>query len=137
GTSPGSCHVGAVDPSGRIFAATAGDGVRLWDINRGTELVHLPAGPTTGVAFALDGDLLTCGPSGVFYWPIRMTNGGRPILRVGPPRQVTDWPCEQIDADKNGQVFAIASRTHGVAVFSPNQSDPRPISLAREDIEFL
>jgi serine/threonine protein kinase/WD40 repeat protein len=75
-------------PDGRLLAAAAGDGVRLWDVAEGVEAGYLTIGHHESLAFHPDGDrLYTHGRTGLRCWPIRAdprhAPGGR---EVGPPQ---------------------------------------------------
>jgi serine/threonine protein kinase/WD40 repeat protein/Flp pilus assembly protein TadD len=74
-------------PDGRLLAVADGDGVRLYDTATGLELAHLPTGRCDTVLFQPDGrSLVSCGPPGLYRWPIRgEEEAGYVHLRIGPP----------------------------------------------------
>jgi WD40 repeat protein len=104
-------------PDGRLLASASGDGVRLWDVAAGKELAWLPIADSWSVRFhASDRSLLTCGPAGVYHWPIRADPaGGTGGLRIGPP-QIVGLPADvrphwaSLSAD--GRTLAVADKLH-------------------------
>jgi serine/threonine protein kinase/WD40 repeat protein len=72
---------------GRVLAS-AGDGVRLWDVETFSEIARLPIGYSDTARFRPDGtSLLTFGAAGLRFWPLG--EGHRPgegLVRIGPPR---------------------------------------------------
>src|SRR5207245_11352212 len=64
GAGQGVYRDGAISPDGRLLAVGMDDGVRLWELASGRELVFLPLGRTWSVNFLPDRELLTCGGSG-------------------------------------------------------------------------
>jgi serine/threonine protein kinase/WD40 repeat protein/tetratricopeptide (TPR) repeat protein len=90
-------------PDGQRLATAADDGVRLWDAERGRELAHLKAGKCRSVLFDRDGrEIVTCGRSGVYRWPIHPDSAHWPdAISIGPPELL--W-------EKNGDSeFSYAS----------------------------
>src|SRR5262249_46919349 len=75
---------------GRLLASASSDGVRLWDVAAGKEIAWLPIGDSVSVRFyPSDGSLLTCGPAGIYRWPVQADPaGGKGGLRVGQPQTV-------------------------------------------------
>ncbi|HEY2159628.1 MAG TPA: serine/threonine-protein kinase, partial [Isosphaeraceae bacterium] len=72
---------------GRLLAS-AGDGVRLWDVATSAEVAHLPIGPSEAARFRPDGSgLLTYGVAGLRVWPLRDDPDGVDAgMRIGPSR---------------------------------------------------
>jgi eukaryotic-like serine/threonine-protein kinase len=92
GGPPGNFHV-ATSPLGPLLAASALDGVRLWDLTAAREVAHLPVGFSGAVLFhPRDGSLITYGATGVERWPIRPdTEVATGKLRVGPSTKLASF----------------------------------------------
>jgi serine/threonine protein kinase/WD40 repeat protein len=92
---------------GRLLTVSTDRGVVFWDLARGVELGFLPIGHRLSMLTAA-GSLLTSGSSGVQSWPVQL-DPRRGELRVGPPRQLPlPAAIDGIDADRTGQVVALA-----------------------------
>src|SRR5206468_3545003 len=78
-------------PDSRLLASASSDGVRLWDLATAKEIAWLSRiGDSLSVDFHPDdGSLITCGPAGVYRWPLRPDpEGAVGSLRLGPPQPV-------------------------------------------------
>jgi serine/threonine protein kinase/WD40 repeat protein len=73
------------------LAVGMADGVRLWDLDTGGEMAFLPIGWVTSASF-LSGkegrELLSCGPTGLYRWPIVEEPESPGRMRIGAPRAV-------------------------------------------------
>jgi serine/threonine protein kinase/WD40 repeat protein/tetratricopeptide (TPR) repeat protein len=113
--SPGAVdyHSPCVHPGGRILASGTIDGVVLWDLARGTEIVFLRIGLAWNTMFDVSGDLLTNGEAGVWRWPVKLEPSSR-RFRIGPPRRL---PLPGTDCvmslDRTGRI--IATSAHNMA----------------------
>ncbi len=93
---------------GRILAVGNKEGVVLWDLAHGTELVLLPIGRVGCVLFEASGALLTNGSYGIERWPIRL-DVDRGELRIGPPCHVSlRTAVTAVAEDRQGRVVAAA-----------------------------
>lgn len=72
-----------LSPNGRLLASPHEDGVRLWDVPARRLLHFLPLGPCGSVEFRSHDELLICGRSGLFRWPLRWSAERQ--LQVGEP----------------------------------------------------
>jgi WD40 repeat protein len=77
---------------GRVLAS-AGDGVRLWDLATFSEIAHLPIGLSGTLQFRPDRtSLLTTGAAGLRLWLLKDAQGtGEELVWIGPPR-LADLP---------------------------------------------
>jgi serine/threonine protein kinase/WD40 repeat protein len=74
-----------------LLAVGMEDGVRLWDLDSGRELAFLPIGRTTSanlVSGKRGRELLSCGTTGLYRWPMVEESVTPVRLRIGPPRAV-------------------------------------------------
>jgi WD40 repeat protein len=101
----------AVQPEGRLLAVGANEGLSLVDLATGSERAFLRIGETTGALFEASGSLLTKVTShGLLRWPVSLSTGDRPILRVGPPERVPVPARSAVIAQsRDGSVLAIAN----------------------------
>ena len=81
---------GDLSPDGTLLALAASDGVRLWDVARGRQVVWLRLADTTSALFRADGrELLTCGPAdGLQRWRLETGAESGDALRLGPPQPI-------------------------------------------------
>ena len=89
GLGPGQSEYYRADISpDDLLAVGMEDGVRLWELDTGRELAFLPIGKcqtTSFVAGKRGRELLSCGPGGLYRWPIVEEAGARGRLRIGAP----------------------------------------------------
>jgi serine/threonine protein kinase/WD40 repeat protein/Flp pilus assembly protein TadD len=121
---------------GRLLAASANDGVHLWDLGTGKEMRVLRVGRTYSVIFDRAGrSLLTCGTAGLYRWPTR-GDPDAPVacLRLGPPQALDlppgfepDW-CAQ---SEDGRRVALHKFSSGeVILLEPARFHRRSRSLS-------
>jgi serine/threonine protein kinase/WD40 repeat protein len=81
------CSLGC-SRDGRVLATAANDGVRVWDIQRSTEVAHLPmaSGATASLFHPRRDELITYSSAGVWLWPYAADASNTAKLRFGPPR---------------------------------------------------
>jgi WD40 repeat protein len=81
-------------PDQPLLVSSSLDGVRIWDLVAGREAGFLPGKFVTS-HFSPDGSqLLACGASGVFCWPVQMDEAAQ-TLRIGPSRRLADASKER------------------------------------------
>jgi serine/threonine protein kinase/WD40 repeat protein/tetratricopeptide (TPR) repeat protein len=110
----GSYHSVAVSPDGRLLAAGMWDGIGLWDLAGGSELVFLPmeGGGYNKVLFEPTGALLTLCPSGLLRWPVRKDSRGASQV-MGPPEPLP-LPCGHcLEQSRDGRVIVTCDRAVG------------------------
>lgn len=79
-------------PDGGLLVLASDEGARLFDAPSGTEVAHVQSGYTETVRFFGGGKaLLTCGPRGVYRWPLTFDEMGR-LGEVGPPVLLREYP---------------------------------------------
>jgi serine/threonine protein kinase/WD40 repeat protein len=79
-----------ISPDG-LLAVGMGDGVRLWELETGRELAFLPIGRCQSASFVAGKrgrELVTCGLSGLYRWPLAEDAHASGRLRIGTPRKV-------------------------------------------------
>jgi WD40 repeat protein len=129
---PGNFRVD-IRPSDPLLAASALDGVRLWDQTAAREVARLPAGRCGAVLFhPRDGSLITYGATGLRRWPIRRVHEfasgsleiGHPTILDGSSRSETYHAC----LSRNGGLLAFGDqRNHQAVVIDVD----RPADRAR------
>jgi serine/threonine protein kinase/WD40 repeat protein len=121
-----SCATWAADfrANGRVLAS-AGEGVRLWDLATFTEIAHLPIGGSDTARFRPDGtSLLTFGAAGLRLWPLEDDQGTEEdLVRIGPPR-LADLPRAENNSyarwDGEGRsILATNSVDHQAVLVDP------------------
>ena len=136
-----------VSPHGRLVAAAMTDGIGLWDLAGGGELVFIPMGEEgfhNLVLFEPSGALLTLGPTGLSRWPVEAAPSAPGRLIIGPPERVSLPPGSAVGQSSDGRVTVVCSRVVAGEQFSAggwilhaNRSD-RPIHLDHgADIEWI
>jgi serine/threonine protein kinase/WD40 repeat protein len=81
-------------PDQPLLVSSGLDGLRIWDVAAGNEAGFLP-GRFITAHFTPDGSqLLACGKSGVFCWPVQMDVAAQ-TLRIGPSRRLADASSER------------------------------------------
>jgi WD40 repeat protein/tRNA A-37 threonylcarbamoyl transferase component Bud32 len=90
-------HFGAEGPEQVVFSPTAPllassgeDGVRLWDVNAGVNVRHIPLPETKSVVWQADGaGLITCSHEGLQRWPVTRAGERQPgVVQLGPPTRL-------------------------------------------------
>ncbi len=101
-------HFTAIDPQGRLLAASAHEGIALLDVARGEEIALLPLRGNCPLVFEPSGELLTTGASGLLSWPVRFDSvSGR--RSYGPPKALTVRMLPGgHGASSDGRVLAIS-----------------------------
>jgi serine/threonine protein kinase/WD40 repeat protein len=133
GSGMGEYSCAAFSPDGRLLAAAADDGARLWDLASGREMVHLALRNCLSQVFTPDGrTLLTSGPAtGFQLWPLRPDPAAPNGLVIGPPR-LLNLPLVpmRFDLAGDGRTAAVVSEaTHNVAVIDVESGEVRPFLL--------
>jgi serine/threonine protein kinase/WD40 repeat protein len=115
-TAQPSFHDGDISPDSRILAVgMSRGGDRLWDLASGKELAVLPSSRSHSVRFQPDGrELLTCGPSGLYRWPIQERNEVSSQISLGPPCGVAlPGAPTRVASTPDGKTLAIVSEAAG------------------------
>jgi serine/threonine protein kinase/WD40 repeat protein/Flp pilus assembly protein TadD len=111
-----------VHRDGRLLAAAADDGVRLWDLSTGKQVQVLRLGRTCSVSFDPSGRfLVTSGHAGLCRWPTRWDpDPSAGCLRLGPA-QALDLPpgCRPgwYSPSRDGQRAALLSESSEEVLF--------------------
>jgi serine/threonine protein kinase/WD40 repeat protein len=107
-------------PDRPLLAFAAGQFVKLFETRQGDLLATLPTGPTAGLCFQKNGNLLVSGERGLFLWPMHAAPGTGEIS-IGPPEAVdSSGAWQQASLSENGQVFAAFCGDH-VLIFEAQQ----------------
>src|SRR5262249_54571303 len=117
---------GEVSPDGRLLAVAtgSGEGVRIFDVERRRQLTCLPVGVTDWLAFAPGGtDLYTCGPGGLYRWPLRTTDDAD-SFRLGPPQHVLAGYVGRVCLSQDGRLLAAIHGGGGVIL----RADSLPVA---------
>ncbi len=113
-----------MSPGGEWVVVSNKDGVRLHDAARGKELAQLPIGLVHSTLFhSTESALLTCGPAGLYYWPLTRgaavrtdgAPGGKSVadLTIGPPRAVFRRDgLETAALGRDGRTVAVCDETN-------------------------
>jgi serine/threonine protein kinase/WD40 repeat protein len=105
----------AVHPEGRLLAVAKRDGVGLWDLATGSQLVFIPGADSNNrVLFERSGALLTLvAPTGLSRWPIRMEANAGHAWVVGPPERLPLPHGHDLDQSGDGKVIVSCDRASG------------------------
>lgn len=113
-----------------MLAYACYDGVRLWDLDGGRVVAHLPVGQTRSVAFHPAGTaLITSGFSGLRRWPIAPA-GPDCDLRIGPPEILggpVHFHAPEADLSRDGRSLAAFADGGRLAVYDLSQPAERMI----------
>jgi serine/threonine protein kinase len=121
GVSKTGSYDGDLSGDGRLLAMGSEDGVRLWDVSSGVELVFLPLDSTLSVLFEPDGkSLLTCGPeSGLQEWPIEMSpRATNPVLGMPHRFNLPLNPWRAAMSDDPNTVAIVDERSGQAAILN-------------------
>jgi eukaryotic-like serine/threonine-protein kinase len=127
---------GAIHPEGRLLAVAMNDGVRMWDLETGSETGLVRLGFPAHIAFEPAGDLLTHGDGGLLSWPVRTIEAigaAGAELRFGPPRYRGPGAWYGIGFSRDGKVLGQAARTHAV-VLHGNYMERRTVLQPQHDV---
>jgi signal transduction histidine kinase/WD40 repeat protein len=102
-------------PDGALVAAGYEDGVRVLDSISGTQVAFQPIVDCRSALFTPDGrGLVTCGDSGLAYWPISRTGATHhDSLQLGPPLSLSKRRLVYASMTSDGQWVAAADRVAG------------------------
>jgi WD40 repeat protein len=120
-----------VHPDGRLLAAGLDDGVALWNLDDGEQVVFLGLGRTNGAVFDGTGALWSWGSIGLRRWTVSTEPAHR--LRIGAP-QIFPLVCQHSDGDADASrdgrmVVCAADFNRGAAVVHRDRPD-RPVWLS-------
>jgi serine/threonine protein kinase/WD40 repeat protein len=127
-----------LDPSGRLLATAAGEGVALVDISRSEEVAFLKVREHAAIGFEPEGALLTAGSAGVLRWPLAddPATGRR---RYGPPERLAESgnlhfhgvsADGQVIATPTGNGAVVRHRLDGRTVALGPQQDVRDCAVS-------
>jgi serine/threonine protein kinase/WD40 repeat protein/Tfp pilus assembly protein PilF len=130
----------ALHPGGRLAALGLTDGVALFDLESGRELVHVPIpGGACYPAFDGRGNLFTNGFGGCFRWPVRPDERTPGRLVLGPPQRLAlprGYDC--ISMSRDGRVLAQSMwNGYGMGTYAggwishPSAPEPRCVTGRR------
>jgi WD40 repeat protein len=106
--------------NGRTLAAAAYSWVGFFDLPSGEEIgtLQLPrAEEAYPKSFLPAGGWLTTGTGGVLFWPAEPDPARDGVLRVGPPRRLTNVANENVDnvgVSRDGRVLAVSQGHHAI-----------------------
>ncbi len=117
-------------PDKPLLVSSSLDGLRFWDVPAGKEAGCLP-GQFVTAHFTPDGSqLLACGASGVFCWPVQLDDALQ-TMHIGPSKQLAAASSERWGfLTPNGRWLAATDRSHNtVDLFEmPMGRGPRVLS---------
>jgi serine/threonine protein kinase/WD40 repeat protein len=103
-----------VSLDGRLLAASTSDGLGLWDLTTGSELVFVPMADMRGsynrVLFEPSGALLTMSLAGVFRWPLRTESSVASESVLGPPERLPLPRGSALGQSGDGRVIVTCAR---------------------------
>jgi len=102
-----------ISKDGSLLAGAASDGVRLWDLQRGRQVVHLPGRDWRTVWFTPDNSLITGGWPGVYRREIGSGEAVGPhARRRGAAERIAhlpEGPTEGCALSRDGHLMALAT----------------------------
>jgi WD40 repeat protein len=118
---------------GQLLAAAGEDGVRLWDMPRGREVVHLPSGHCASAVFPPgEPSLITCGPEGLQRWSNQREHAGRGEFSLGPPvllRAVPKSERHRAALSRDGSKLAYLDFANKQTIVMDAKTPGKPVEL--------
>ena len=107
------------------------EGFEIWDIAKGRRLASITRTLPTGLDLIENGEtLVTCGESGVEYWPIRVTRADGTHVDIGPPERVSSESLGKT-AFYDRETWATITAFDRAKIFTPNADVPHEIEHRR------
>jgi eukaryotic-like serine/threonine-protein kinase len=132
-------HGLAIDPTGRLLAATLDDGVCFWDLQSGQQAKFVPfqSQPSTAsLVFERSGALLTFGNTGLLRWPWKQP-ADHSVASAAGVQSVSLGPIQKLPMPALHSTMAASA--NGAVIASPR--GPAPAVVWRRDqspeIEYL
>jgi signal transduction histidine kinase len=113
-----------VSPDGDLLAAGYEEGLRVFDLASGNQLVFQPVEDCRSALFAMDGrGLVTCGASGLAFWPIeRAKSPGRKTVSLGLCENIRGGPLTYASLTADGEWVATGTagdpKTRAIEVYN-------------------
>ncbi len=121
-------------PDGQLLVLCSSDGVGFWDAATGTPVADLPLARNPTALFHPDGGtLITCGPQGLYRWPLTPAGAdARNGLQVGPPEGVALAGARRLERacwDQKGRLLAVVDRSQDRVLLIDPQDPAREVVL--------
>jgi tetratricopeptide (TPR) repeat protein len=121
-----------------LLAVDMSDGVCLWDLDSGRELIHLALRNCGGAAFEHGGGaLLTNSQQGVFRWALRSGQNTMGHLQIGPPERLPLQGNDKMIAQSNDDRVLAIPAGNGAVVLHRGRPEQRIRLGPHTDVRYV